>query len=41
MPEFSEAFLSGLIRVALIWTALGAVVLVALLIQDYRKGRIW
>ncbi len=41
MPEFSETFLTWLIRVALVWTALGAVVLVGLLIHDFRKGRVW
>lgn len=41
MLEFSESFITWLIRIALVWTALGAVVLVALLIHDFRKGRIW
>lgn len=38
---FGEAFLSILIIVALVWTGLGAVVLVALLIRDKIRRQIW
>lgn len=38
---FSETFLQTLVYVALGWTALGAVVLVALLITDWIRGTLW
>lgn len=38
---FGETFLSILIIVALVWTGLGAVVLVALLIRDKIRRQIW
>lgn len=38
---FSETFLSLLIIVSLVWTGLGAVVLLALLLRDAKEKSIW
>lgn len=38
---FSESFLQFLIVAALIWTGLGALALIALLIIDWIKGTLW
>ncbi|MEM0968323.1 MAG: hypothetical protein AAGJ31_03145 [Verrucomicrobiota bacterium] len=38
---FSLAFVQILIVLALIWTGLGAVTLVTLLVIDWRKGNLW
>ncbi len=38
---FSSGFLSFLIVAALVWTALGAVLLIALLIRDIIRGELW
>jgi hypothetical protein len=38
---FPQAFLHFLITLSLIWTAAGAVTLVALLILDYKQGKLW
>lgn len=38
---FSQTFLHFLILLALSWTAAGAVALIALLIRDYRQGKLW
>ncbi len=39
--NFSQIFLEVLIWGALVWTLLGALVLVALLVNDWKNGRIW
>ncbi|MBB5353178.1 hypothetical protein HNR46_003432 [Haloferula luteola] len=38
---FSASFLQILVLLGLIWTALGAVTLVGLLIRDWIKGELW
>jgi len=38
---FSQAFFHGLVITGLVWTALGAIVLVALLVRDWITGRLW
>jgi hypothetical protein len=38
---FSSGFLGFLVMLGLIWTALGAVVLVLLLIRDWKHGELW
>ncbi len=38
---FSQAFLHGLVLLALLWTGLGAVALVALLLRDHKNGKLW
>lgn len=38
---FSEAFLHFLIVLALIWTALGAMTLVVLVIRDWKNDTLW
>ncbi len=38
---FSQTFLHGLIALALLWTAAGAVTLVVLLIRDFKNGKLW
>ena len=41
MIMFSPTFLHVLITLALIWTALGGLVLLGLLIRDYCKSKLW
>lgn len=38
---FPQSFLQALILVALVWTALGALVLIVLLIRDWLRGTLW
>lgn len=38
---FSEAFFYGLVILGLIWTALGVVTLVVMLVRDWKKGELW
>ena len=38
---FSASFLQGLIVLALIWTAAGALALIVLVIRDWIKGTLW
>ncbi len=38
---FSPSFLHFIIVMALSWTALGALLLVALLLRDWLKGTLW
>lgn len=38
---FSETFFSVLITMGLVWTALGAVTLIALLIRDWIRNELW
>lgn len=38
---FSEAFVSFLVHLGLIWTAAGALVLIILLIRDFKNGKLW
>lgn len=38
---FSSGFLGFLVILGLIWTALGAVALVLLLIKDWQKNELW
>ena len=38
---FSETFLHIFIYAALVWTALGALALIVLLIVDWVKGTLW
>ena len=39
--EFSEAFVSTLIHGAVVFTAFGFATMLALLLRDYRNGRLW
>ncbi len=41
MNLFSEGFFSLLIIGSLIWTALGAIILIALLLKDRKNNKIW
>ena len=41
MTLFSETFLSVLVIGALVWTALGILILLGLLFRDFRKRNIW
>ncbi|MFP4070318.1 MAG: hypothetical protein ACOC4K_03440 [Verrucomicrobiota bacterium] len=41
MSLFSESFFYILIYGALVWTALGAVILVTLLVKDRKNNKIW
>lgn len=38
---FSLSFVTILIWTALVWTGLGAVVLITLIIRDHLKGEVW
>lgn len=38
---FTQTFLAILIQVALLWTGLGAVTLIVMLIRDWRNGQLW
>lgn len=38
---FSQAFLQFLVGLSLVWTGLGVLVLLGLLIRDYRQGKLW
>lgn len=38
---FTQAFLQFLIVAALIWTALGTLTLLALLLRDRKNGTLW
>lgn len=38
---FSLTFLRVLVTLALVWTALGGLVLIGLLIRDYRQNKLW
>ncbi len=38
---FSSGFLSFLVMLGLIWTALGALALVLLLFRDWKKHELW
>lgn len=38
---FHESFFHLLIVLALVWTALGALTLVALLVRDFRNRNLW
>jgi len=38
---FSSGFLTFLVFLGLIWTALGALTLIALLLLDWKRGDLW
>lgn len=38
---FSAGFLTFLVWLGLIWTALGALALILLLIRDWKRGELW
>ncbi len=38
---FPQSFLQFLIVLSLVWTALGAVLLITLLLRDWLKGTLW
>lgn len=38
---FSASFLQFLVLLGLIWTALGALALIILLIRDWKRGELW
>ncbi len=38
---FSQTFFTALITAALILTAAGALTLIVLLINDFKKGKVW
>ena len=38
---FTQSFLNVLVVTALVWTAIGALTLVILLIRDFRNGTLW
>lgn len=38
---FSESFFTILIATGLIWTGLGALALIVLLVRDWKKGNLW
>ena len=38
---FSSAFLQFLVCLGLVWTGLGALALVLLLIRDWKRGELW
>ncbi len=38
---FSLSFVEILIWTALLWTGLGAIVLIALIARDHRRGEVW
>lgn len=38
---FTESFLAGLVLLSLAWTALGAVLLLVLLVVDWLRGDLW
>ncbi len=39
--NFPQAFLSLLVELALLITAVSAVTLIILLVRDWRKGKVW
>lgn len=41
MTLFSESFFHLLVYGALIWTGLGAAILIFLLLKDYKNKKIW
>lgn len=41
MNLFSQEFFNILIIGSLIWTALGAIILIALLLKDRKNNKIW
>lgn len=41
MTLFPETFINILVYGSLIWTALGAVILTALLVKDRKQNKIW
>lgn len=41
MSLFSESFFYLLVYGSLIWTGLGAIVLIALLVKDRKNNKIW
>lgn len=38
---FSEPFVHFLVNLGLIWTGAGAILLLVLLVIDFKNGRIW
>lgn len=38
---FSSTFFYALVIMGLVWTALGALTLVILLVRDYKSGNLW
>lgn len=38
---FTSTFLLVLISLGLVWTALGAITLVVLLIRDFKRNQLW
>ena len=38
---FSQSFLQALIVLALVWTALGALTLIVLLVRDLKRRNLW
>lgn len=38
---FSAGFLNFLVYLGLIWTALGALTLIVLLVRDWKRGELW
>ena len=41
MTLFPESFFSVLVITGLVWTALGALALIVLLIRDWKQGKLW
>jgi len=38
---FSAGFLTALVLLGLVWTALGALALIVLLVRDWKRGELW
>jgi hypothetical protein len=38
---FPQSFLHALIMLALAWTASGALLLLVLLVRDWKRGKLW
>lgn len=38
---FPESFLQFLVLLGLIWTGLGALALIVLLVRDWKRGELW
>ena len=38
---FSESFLEALVLLGLVWTGLGALALIVLLLVDWKRGNLW
>ncbi len=38
---FSSTFLQALVYLGLVWTGLGALALIVLLVRDWKRGELW